>query len=194
MSEAKQSCSKCGEIKSLSNFIFRNDQQKYRKDCKSCQQIASKIYRAKNFDRLLAKKIKWQQDNIEKHRASGRAWNKRNRKHLAEYKRKLRESVDYRIMANYRTRVYRAIIGAVKSKRTIELIGCSIDDLKRYIENKFTNGMSWDNYGKWHIDHILPCNKFNMSDENEQTKCFHYTNLQPLWALDNIQKGVKIYG
>ena len=58
-----------------------------------------------------------------------------------------------------------------------------------HIQNKFTEGMLWDNYGLWHIDHIRPCSKFDLSKPKEQRKCFHYSNLQPLWAIDNIRKG-----
>lgn len=64
--------------------------------------------------------------------------------------------------------------------------------LKKHLEIKFTKGMSWENYGKWHVDHIKPCAKFDLTKESEQRKCFHYTNLQPLWAIDNFKKGANI--
>ena len=60
-----------------------------------------------------------------------------------------------------------------------------------YLAAKFQEGMSWDNHGEWHIDHIKPCCKFNLLDDEEQRKCFHYTNLQPLWSKDNLSKGGK---
>ena len=63
--------------------------------------------------------------------------------------------------------------------------------LQCYLEGKFTEGMTWENHGKWHIDHIKPCCSFNLEDEEEQKKCFHYTNLQPLWATDNLVKSGK---
>lgn len=74
--------------------------------------------------------------------------------------------------------------------RTIDFIGCSIDELKTYLESKFKEGMNWDNYGLygWHVDHIRPCTSFDLTIKEEQEKCFHYTNLQPLWAKENIQK------
>jgi len=72
----------------------------------------------------------------------------------------------------------------------MELVGCSVEFLIKYLESKFTDGMSWENRGKergkWHIDHIRPCNTFDLTDENEQKRCFHYTNLRPLWAEDNL--------
>ena len=67
----------------------------------------------------------------------------------------------------------------------------NIESYKKYLEAKFQNGMDWTNYGEWHIDHIIPCAKFNLTNPEEQKKCFHYTNTQPLWAKDNLSKGSK---
>ena len=82
---------------------------------------------------------------------------------------------------------------AVKEKtgNTMKLTGCSKEELLTFLEAEFENGMTWDNYGEWHIDHIRPCASFNLEDPEEQKKCFHWTNLQPLWAGDNIRKGDK---
>lgn len=81
-----------------------------------------------------------------------------------------------------------------KTCNTMDYIGCSISDLKSYISNKFTEGMTWENYGSkgWHIDHILPCASFDLTDPEQQKKCFHFTNLQPLWAKENLSKGSKL--
>jgi len=76
-------------------------------------------------------------------------------------------------------------------KHTFEYIGCDLEFLKKYIENKFIEGMNWENQGKWHIDHIRPCASFNLNIEEERHKCFHYTNLQPLWEADNLSKSDK---
>lgn len=74
---------------------------------------------------------------------------------------------------------------------TIDFIGCSIDELKLHLEKQFVDGMNWENYGMygWHVDHIRPCCSFDLTDKEQQRKCFHYTNLQPLWAKDNLAKG-----
>lgn len=79
-----------------------------------------------------------------------------------------------------------------KAYKTIELIGCTVDEVRVYLENQFVEGMSWDNHGEWHIDHVIPCASFDLSDPVQQKKCFHYTNLQPLWAKDNLSKGDRI--
>ena len=76
-----------------------------------------------------------------------------------------------------------------KAKGTTEYLGCSIKQAREYLEKKFVDDMSWDNYGKWHIDHKRPCASFDLTDPAQQKECFHYTNLQPLWAGDNIRKG-----
>ena len=76
------------------------------------------------------------------------------------------------------------------------LVGCSTDFLMGWIEKQFQEGMTWENWGRefhsgqksWHIDHIVPCNTFDLSDINEQKKCFHYTNLRPLWETDNLKR------
>lgn len=73
---------------------------------------------------------------------------------------------------------------------TMDYLGCSIDELRAHLETCFQVGMSWENYGRtgWHIDHIRPCASFNLADEVQARKCFHWTNLQPLWAFENVRK------
>jgi len=78
-----------------------------------------------------------------------------------------------------------------KNYRFKKYIGCSPAKLIAYLESKFSSGMTKENYGKWHIDHIKPCVSFDRSDPTWQLKCFHYTNLQPLWAEENLKKGSK---
>ena len=101
---------------------------------------------------------------------------------------------EFKLMKTLRSRLGSAIKNqnATKSDNTMKLIGCSISFLKGYLEARFTEGMTWENHGKWHIDHIKPCSSFNLLDEKEQQECFHYKNLQPLWADDNLSKGDKI--
>jgi hypothetical protein len=74
-------------------------------------------------------------------------------------------------------------------KHTMEYVGCTIDVLREHLEDRFSDGMTWENQGDWHIDHIRPCASFNLENESERYMCFHYTNLEPLWAKDNMSKG-----
>ncbi len=100
---------------------------------------------------------------------------------------------NFRIMCKLRSSIGTTIkryTGRQKAHKTTELIGCSIEFFRGWIESKFQQGMTWDNHGKltWHIDHKIPCAEFDLRDPAQQKQCFHYTNLQPLWALDNLRK------
>ena len=125
-------------------------------------------------------------------------WRKENRKILTkkqlvyEKNRKLTDA-EFKIVCLLRSRLGTAIHrqNANKNNTTIDLLGCSVSFLKGFLEAKFKEGMTWENHGEWHIDHIKPCASFNLLDEEEQKKCFHYTNLQPLWASENLSKGCK---
>jgi hypothetical protein len=113
----------------------------------------------------------------------------KGKKYYRNYHQNRRKNdIRYRILCNLRSRLIGGIKGNFKQSTTIELLGCSIEKLKQHLESKFKPGMSWSNYGKWHIDHIKPCARFDLSKPNEQKKCFHYTNLQPLWAEENLKK------
>ncbi len=100
--------------------------------------------------------------------------------------------INFKITSNLRIRLWKVLKGINKSKSTLELLGCSIKQLKEYLESQFKEGMFWDNYGLWHIDHKIPCASFDLSNPSEQRKCFNFKNLQPLWAIDNLRKGSKI--
>lgn len=110
---------------------------------------------------------------------------KSKRKQLKKHKTKL--------IHNLRKRIYFILKGTDKVLHSKEFLDCSPEFLKLWLELQFTEGMSWDNYGrgcgKWSIDHIRPCTSFDFIIPEHQTACFHYTNLQPLWCVDNSSKG-----
>ena len=110
---------------------------------------------------------------------------------LAQARHKERYHTDpaYRALDILRSRLYQALKGMRKSASTIELLGCTAEHARFHIESQFTEGMTWENT---HIDHIQPCASFDLEDPNEQRKCFHYTNLQPLLAEDNLRKSDSI--
>lgn len=83
--------------------------------------------------------------------------------------------------------------GADKKNKTFKLVGCSLPALKTHLEKQFKPGMAWENYGPvWHIDHVRPCISFDLTQLEQQKICFHFSNLQPLFAIDNIRKGAKL--
>ena len=103
-----------------------------------------------------------------------------------------KQGINFRIVRACRTRVWNLVKGNFKSASTMELVGCTGDELRKYLESKFEPWMTWENYGKWDIDHIIPCSKFNMICPVQQHACFHYSNLQPLEHIANIKKRDKI--
>ena len=120
-------------------------------------------------------------------------YNKKYRQQIQQWQNQYRKTnINYRILGNLRTKLHYALKNKVKSKSTIQLLGCNIKFLKRYLRKHFKKGMNWKNYGrgknKWCIDHIIPCKRFNLSKAREQRKCFHYKNLQPLWFIENLKK------
>jgi hypothetical protein len=159
---------------------------------------------------------KWALRNLEKEKARHRIdaltpeQIQRQNKKSAEYRKnnkasarifhrvydKERKKVDvgYRILRNIRTRLWQALKKLKKSDSTMKLTGCTLEQLKKHIESKFKDRMSWDNYGVWHVDHIIPCAQFDLSDPEQQRICFHYTNLQPMWGEDNLKKGARLNG
>lgn len=163
-------------------------------------------YRAKNRERLLilqrAQSKKWRENNKEKVKSIRAKYNgslKGQLKSLqyrrAYYKANPDKMVKYRkkLSSKMRTRIYVALHSRYLNKRghTVELLGCSIEELKSFLTLKFLDGMTWENHGKWHIDHKRPCASFNLVDPAEQKLAFHYSNLQPLWAKDNLIKSSK---
>ena len=87
-----------------------------------------------------------------------------------------------------RSRLRSAIKIEARSSSITELIGCTIQDFRKHLESRFQTGMTWENYGAWHIDHRKPCSAFDFNDYEQQMMCFHYTNLQPMWASENLSK------
>lgn len=118
----------------------------------------------------------------------------RNRKKVIqtnyEYAKKRKQhDPEYRLAMALRQRLYQALKRNYKAGSAVRDLGCSISDFRKHIESQFSPGMSWTNYGSaWHLDHILPLSNYQLSDRGTLRRLVHYTNLQPLWAEDNIRK------
>ena len=202
-------CARCGKIKNIDEF-YKDDASKdnRRVSCKECVLKSNKRYRkinkekiikikkryaVKNKDKLTAKKKIYYEKNKDKILAYAKKWRKDNREHLNEYFTNLKKiNIHRRISVNLRSRVNKAVKNNYKTGSAIRDLGCSINELKEYLESRFQAGMTWDNYGEWHIDHIVPLASFNLENREQLIKAYHYTNLQPLWARDNLSKGAKI--
>jgi hypothetical protein len=152
-------------------------------------------YYFRNRDSIRAKASERYKNNPGPDKARVRAWckanpDKRRSIERASVSRRRSANPSVKLAALARTRIYQALKGAARSASLKDLIGCSVDDLKLHLQSKFREGMAWNNYGPvWHVDHIKPCDSFDLTNPDEQRKCFNFTNLQPLFAFDNISKG-----
>lgn len=217
-----KTCNKCNIDKPLNLFYVRKD-GRVNYICKDCHKIkASKYYdenkvrlseRPENKERLSKNHKKYyfncdksirklkdatyynsNKENISKKRREYQSSEIFKQKRRI-YRRNRSETDEcYKIRNSLKNRIYFALKGVAKSKKTLQLLGCPLPFFKEYLENLFTEKMNWNNYGMfgWHIDHKIPCSSFDLTKKEEQEKCFHYSNMQPLWHTDNIIKSNKI--
>ena len=169
--EGKKKCALCNEIKPVTEF--HKTKKSYKSKCKNCRAAEAKEHRKQH------------------------PVTKEKRGRIRDYaRRKRKEDPSFRIRQNLSRRINYFIKKKKDSQFTMNLLGCLMIEYRDYLELKFEPGMSWDNYGNpngdhtecWHIDHIKPCSSFDLTDEEQQKECFHYTNTQPLWAKDNLIK------
>ena len=181
-------CSKCKDVKSLDDF-YKNKRSPdgHRPNCKKCHNTASSQYQQTETYK------EYKKEYMKAYRQTRQRRDSRREYH-AEYRRnKYRTDNTYKLKVDMRRRMHEALNGNCKADNTKALLGCTYEEARAHIEAQFTEGMSWDKMGLHgiHIDHIRPCASFDLSDPEQQRECFHYTNLQPLWAKDNLEKSDK---
>ena len=201
-------CCKCKLEKNISEFgVLNRNKDGLNNLCKICYKEKLKIYRENNIVRLTGNRKKRYYDNQNKSQEYSKEyynknkehsnkvsseWNKKNKDKRKNINNKHRQLPNVKLRVNLRHRVYMFLKtkSIIKNKKTMEIIGCDFVFIKNYLESKFIDGMSWENYGKWHVDHLIPLSSAN--SEEEIYKLCHYTNLQPLWSEENLKKGKKI--
>jgi len=199
--------------------ICRNKiSKKWRKENPEKSQKSSKKFREENPERFLAIQKKWREENRESERlraskyreenhekalARGKKWRKANPRYNTEYRTNRRRSdPTFKLQSNLRSGLWACLSGKQKKSHTLEYVGMDAPKLWKYFESKFTDGMTRENYGEWHVDHIRPLCSFDFDQfkegseeyENLIHEAWHYTNLQPLWAKDNMSKQGKWEG
>ena len=190
----KRICCCCKEEKHITNFYkSKHSSFGFGHICKPCAKIRRKIYYSQNKEKFRKYCKKYRTNKSENFKKS----QQKHRKSIKyqENRKRRRAKIHNRILEACRTRLNTAVreYRMTKEKHTIEYLGCDIDFFVSYLESKFLLGMSWQNYGfgddKWNIDHIIPARAFDLENsEEDRNKCFHYTNLQPLWQKENIVK------
>ena len=156
--------------------IVCNKQEAY-KGVSYCYECKNKKYPHPGYN---ARRKQYNQENRESILEYDRSYQHKRTKYVRDRRSK---DINFKLLHNTRVRINKAVKYTIKKSTAIESLGCEIDFYRKYIENKWTKGMCWDNYGEWEIDHILPVSKGGS---------FHYTNTQPLWLGDNRQKSNKI--
>jgi hypothetical protein len=180
-------CSRCNINERIS------DKNTYCRPCKSSSDL-------KSYHKNKEKRLKYNKeykelnpDKVEKERKQTKEWIKNNPGYMNQWMKNKREKdTSFKLNHYLSSRLHLALKGKKQSNTLVSYLGCSLLYLKQHIENKFSEGMSWDNYGTWHIDHIKPVSSFNLNDEEQIKECWCYKNLQPLWAKDNLKKSNKI--
>ena len=185
-------CTRCQHPKPLEEFGNRSN-TKDGKDiyCKPCKHYFTQQWKLNNPKKLKDSKrranLNWYINNKNKKLTANKQWQVNNKDHykqwFKQYSQK-REQLDpsFKLRNKTRSIIWYAIKKNKKHSRVIELIGCSVTELKEHLESKFKDDMTWENYGKWYVDHVIPLNVFDLSNPEEVKRACHYTNLQPLWT------------
>jgi len=180
----QKQCNKCLEFKPVEDFRKQSaTKDGFSTYCKTCLRPMSAQNNKTRYQRIRKEQI-----------AYVREWIKNNPGRYKEIRKKYEHSIKGRLKRNLSKRLkklIKQIKNHSKSYSCSKYIGCSIEALKIHLESKFVSGMTWENYGDWHIDHIKPLARFDLSLESERKEANHFSNLQPLWAEDNIAKGDK---
>jgi hypothetical protein len=189
----------------ISRAYYHANKEQNAKKCREYRQknavvLAEKkrIYRLNNLDALKEKNRIYYQANIEEIREKKRAYSKTNAKNLTQKKcvylaNRLKNDPLFALKVRIRSliRVSLKNRNQIKNSRANEILGCSYEEFKTHIENQFTDGMHWEKMGREiHLDHIIPM--ASAKTEFEVIALNHYTNFQPLWAIDNLKKGAKM--
>jgi hypothetical protein len=207
-------CSKCKIEKELFDFSKnKNSKDGFVSECKECKKNydieryknnrenllnQTKLYQEKNKTKILEYQKQWYAQNktqVSKYHTEYRKNNKEKIQVCINnwINNKKKNDIFYNSFSNMRNRIYQAIKKGKgkKSYKTIEYLGCDLDYYKQYIEQQFLPEMNWDNYGViWEIDHIIPCINFDLTQEEEQKKAFHYINTQPLFVTTSIAESL----
>jgi len=187
----KKKCTNCKQEKLLEEFNKMSRSKDGRRcKCRECQKAFQKIYRENNKEKIKKYADKYRKENPHIYKN----WVKNNRERSNEIKRKYekrhRENNEiYRMTRILRNSVRTSFrtLNLKKNTRTSEILGCSMEYFIEHLKKTFSNGMTLENHGEWHLDHIIPIS--NANNYKEALELNHYSNFQALWATDNLKKG-----
>jgi len=188
-------CTKCFIEKPFTEFYRKGNT--YKSHCKVCCSLYSKTYYSENKENHNLKMVEHYQNNILEYKLNHKIYRDNNKDKIREIaktytKNKRNDDILFKLKHNLRVRIkeYLKSKNITKKNKTFEFVGCTPEMLKQHLESKFEYGMTWENYGKWEIDHKIPLSQ--ATNINELYNLNYYLNLQPMWKHDNIKKGSKI--
>ena len=185
-------CNKCRTTKSVTEFNKdKSTSDVYAYVCSECNQQRFKAYYALHSKQVNEKCKEWRAKNSRKAYQKAyyiKHWPTYSGRSSQIKREKRKTDPNFKIAGNLRNRLNMAIKNHQKVGSAVRDLGCSVNQLKQHLEHKFQRGMSWNNYGQWHIDHIRPLSNFDLTNRKEFLEACHYTNLQPLWEADNLAK------
>lgn len=173
----------------------RENDKRYREKFKDKVKLKKKIYRERNKENLKSYFRKYRKVNKLKLQTYHQRYFQQNKDTVYKSRNdRVKTDIQFKLNMRLRSRLNCALRGNYKNGSAVRDLGCTIDELKSYLESKFQSGMTWDNWTSegWHIDHIKPLSSFDLTDRKQLLEACHYTNLQPLWAKDNLSKSDKI--
>lgn len=211
-----KTCRQCSKEYPATKEFFNSNGKYLRNVCKKCQSQAAKKYNdgrylerykkynkanrerqrewhkqhyKDNRERLLKQTREYYYANVDVVKERIKKYNEKNADWYREYKREWARK--NRLQQNIRRGIYGCLSGKQKKSKSLEYLGCSVEELWSHLESQFQEGMTRENYGEWHLDHIRPLSSWDFEIETEckLREAWHYTNLQPLWAKDNLSKG-----
>ena len=162
---------------------------------KTYDKAKKKVYYLTNLDKIKANAKAYYLANVDKIKTYNKAYQAANLDKMKAYcSNRRKTNIQYKLSKSLRNRLNKALKRNNKTGSAVKDLGCTIDELKTHLESKFQSGMTWDNWSLegWHIDHVKPLASFDLTDKEQLLIACHYTNLQPLWAKDNLIKGDKI--
>jgi len=183
---------------SLKNYYKNREKRiekmkKYRLENKNkIKQITKKYYDKHSQERRdYSKKYRLNnKEKIKRYNKLYRSENKEkiNKKQSQYWKNYYKSNINFKISHNLRSRLNSSLQNNQKVGSAVKDLGCTIDEFRFFISSKFIDGMSWENYGSWHLNHIIPLCRFDLCKKEDFLKACNYTNYQPLWAIDNLIK------
>jgi hypothetical protein len=180
----------CIECRKEYNKDKKEDIQNYYLENKEQYQKSSKKYYENNREKIFQNVNEWRLNNKEKVKTSINKWNKNNREYFKKYRQNQWDNnPNFRLRIILGNRLNECLKKSKTNKNSniISLLGCTLEECKLHLEKQFLPEMNWENHGKiWEVDHKIPCSLFDLTKKEEQKKCFHYTNLQPLFKTTEI--------